>query len=122
MATTKLDLDEQFSVNGQVYGPGKGVEMDSDVAKGIKEQQEYMGVQRSYEGAHHGAVPQPSHPQEATAQTPTRPLAAEQVAVDEVVRPTSEQFNARIVKDPGNEESVAVEKADTSNVDGKVAK
>lgn len=101
-STTKLELAHDYTVNGTSYKAGKDVEVNSDHVDAIKEMQESGRVQRDWETTHHGAVPQPADPQEATAQTPTRPLAAPNLVTSETLNPRVEQGDVIEVKDPGN--------------------
>ncbi len=110
-----MDLDQDYNINGHSFRKGKNVdttvqevEVDDngkrksvkrDYAQAIKEAQEAGANSAEYINTHHGAVPAPADPQEATAQTPTRPLAAPNVRVTETVKPSVENSGVIEVKD-----------------------
>jgi len=110
MATMKLDRD--YDINGQKFEAGDKVETTRDVtgADGKTSKVDYSDqlkemVKASEESdaniaTHHGAVPEPNDPQEATAQTPTRPLAAPNVAGEAQTVSSSDVENVHEVKDP----------------------
>ena len=107
--TTKMELKQPFNINGTRYEAGKDVEVQSDHVQAIKDIQGDVDKQREFETTHHGAVPVPEDPQAPTAQTPTRPLGGPHLRVDEVVRPSGEQINAREIKDPGEDAQASKE-------------
>ncbi len=81
-STKKIDLEHDVTVNGVTYKAGEGVSVPSAQAKDIQRINDdavEAGVQA---GIHHGAVPAPAYPEEATAQTPTRPLGAPNLRQD----------------------------------------
>ncbi len=81
-STKKIDLEHDITVNGVTYKAGKGVEVPSAQAEDVQRINDdaiEAGVQA---GTHHGAVPAPAYPEEATAQTPTRPLGAPELRQD----------------------------------------
>lgn len=108
-----LDLDQDYMVNGHEFKAGKNVsttvdEPDPETGKTKKVDyadslQEMMDASRNaadYASTHHGAVPTPDDPNEATAQTPTRPLAGPNVRADESASGGVDQSNVHEVKDP----------------------
>ncbi len=112
VSTSKVDLERDFNINGVQYNKGKGVEVNSDHAQAIKDLEGDAKSAADYAGTHHGAVPAPNDPMEATAQTPTRPLGGEHVRVPLTVKPVSNEGDAVRVADPneGNEAAKEVAK------------
>jgi hypothetical protein len=100
-STTKLDLSTDHNINGVQYNAGEGVEVRSEHVEALKENEENWGKHREYVTTHHGAVPAPAHPQEATAQTPTRPLAGPEVRQEITVTPTVNEGSLAVVDDKG---------------------
>src|SRR5438045_1176309 len=99
--TTKMDLDQTYTVNGVRYDAGSGVEVDPGHVQAINDLQQGSAESKTWINTHHGAVPAPADPMAPTAQTPTRPLGGPHLRVDEVVRASGEQTNLREIKDPG---------------------
>lgn len=107
-----LDLDQDYNINGHSFKKGKDVDtkrtvVDTDgktktvdYADAIKEMQKASETSKSYINTHHGAVPDPADPMEATAQTPTRPLAAPNVRAAVSVEPQVTTGEVIEVKDP----------------------
>lgn len=138
--TTKLDLDRDYSVNGRTYPAGSSVEVENQHVDAIKEMQTDGARQHDYEVTHHGAVPMHNDPQEATAQTPTRPLAAPVVIQEAVLRPQTDTGAIVEVKDPaangegrsadesnkdvlqGSTESIVANEDQPASVEGKETK
>jgi hypothetical protein len=110
--TTKMDLDHDFNINGQDYKAGKGVEINKDHVQAVKDMTDSHGEYLDWASTHHGAVPAPNDPQEATAQTPTRPLGGEHVQQPTQVKPVVNSGDAVRVADPneGNEAATEVAK------------
>ncbi len=109
--TTKMDLDRDFNINGQSYSSGKGVEVNSDHAEAIKDLEKTAKEQGDYQSTHHGAVPAPNDPREATAQTPTRPLGGEHVRQPLTVTPATNDGDIVKVRDPNEGHEAAAEGA-----------
>jgi hypothetical protein len=99
--TTKLDLTVDHNINGVEYKAGKGVEVRSEHVQALKENDAAYADATAYASTHHGAVPAPAYPQEATAQTPTRPLSGPEIrqAVTTVATPTTGDM--QVVDDKG---------------------
>lgn len=105
-STTKLDLSTDHNINGVQYNAGKGVEVRSEHAEAIKENEQNWVNHRGYVTTHHGAVPAPAHPQEATAQTPTRPLAGPEIRQDVTTEVTPVEGSLAVVDDKGQTKEV----------------
>lgn len=110
-STTKLDLNRDFNINGVQYNAGKGVEVRSEHVQAIKDIEGDAQSAADYAATHHGAVPAPSHPQEATAQTPTRPLGAPEVRQDLVFKGAVSEGPLNVVDDKGQTKEVASKEA-----------
>jgi hypothetical protein len=110
-STTKLDLSTDHNINGVQYNAGKDVEVQADHVEAIKENEQNWVNHRGYVTTHHGAVPAPAHPQEATAQTPTRPLAGPEIRQEVTVTPVTEEGNLAVVDDKGQTKEVASKSA-----------
>lgn len=107
-----MKLDQDYNINGHVFKAGDKVDtvVETTDADGKTSKVDYADqlkdmVKASKEASdnantHHGAVPEPSHPQEATAQTPTRPLAAPNLAGETVTSTSSDVENVAEKKDP----------------------
>lgn len=112
--TSKMDLDHDVTVNGVTYSAGKDVEVPSDQAEDIKRMNEDARMATDQATTHHGAVPAPAYPEEATAQTPTRPLGAPHLRASVSSDPKVEDGDVVTVDDKGQEtpvEDVEAEKA-----------
>jgi hypothetical protein len=114
--TTKMDLAEPVNINGVQYDAGKGVEVQSEHVTAVKDVLVNSETARTYAATHHGAVPAPNDPMEATAQTPTRPLGAEHVRVEETFTGAPEQKNAQVVEDPNQGNEAAKQEAKGADV------
>lgn len=109
--TKKLDLDHDVTINDVTYAKGKGVEVDSksaDEVQRINDEANKAGEQAT---THHGAVPAPAYPEEATAQTPTRPLGAPELRQAVSSDPAVEDGEVVTVDDKGNETPADLESA-----------
>jgi len=107
-----MDLDQDYNINGNVFKKGDNVDtkrtvVDNDgksksvdFSDQLKEMQDGASNARDWANTHHGAVPAPADPMEATAQTPTRPLAAPNVRTDEVFQPATTSGPVVEVLDP----------------------
>ena len=112
--TSKMDLEHDVTVNGVTYAAGKDVEVPSDQAEDIKRMNEEARSATDNATTHHGAVPAPAYPEEATAQTPTRPLGAPHLRASVSSDPRVEDGDVVTVDDKGQEtpvEDVEAEKA-----------
>lgn len=109
-----IDLDRDITINGHLFKAGKGVDTQvnealedgstrtTDYADAIKETLASAKQAELDQHTHHGAVPDPANPSEATAQTPTRPLAAPNLAGEASTVASTEVTNVEEVKDPGD--------------------
>src|SRR4051812_16791759 len=107
-----MKLDQDYNVNGQEFKAGDKVNTTRDVtdadgkvtkvdyADQLKDMVKASKEQADNVNTHHGAVPEPNDPQEATAQTPTRPLAAPNLAGEAQTVSSSDVENVHEVKDP----------------------
>lgn len=112
MATT-LKLNHPVTVNGVTYNDGDKVS-DKKVADDIQRIASDYEASQSSANIHHGAVPTSQNPLEATAQTPTRPLAQQEVVVDPAANEVPTVNHSDVAKgDPATEKVVVGE-------DGKV--
>lgn len=109
--TSKLDLDRDYNINGVQYNKGKNVEVQSDHVQAIKDLSGANQDHIDFANTHHGAVPMHNDPQEATAQTPTRPLGGVHVRVEEKLVPSVEQSAPVVVEDPNEGQEAASEEA-----------
>lgn len=110
-----IDLDRDVTINGHRFEAGKGINTTVDepqedgsskkvdYADAIKEQLKSAKEAEAYQHTHHGAVPDPADPTEATAQTPTRPLGGPNLVGIETSATTSEVTDVHEVKDPTGE-------------------
>jgi hypothetical protein len=110
-----LDLDRDITINGHRFEAGKGVNTSVavpqedgssktvDYADAIKEALAAAKQAEIDQHTHHGAVPDPVNPSEATAQTPTRPLGGPNLAGEATTVTSSEVQNVSEVKDPTGE-------------------
>jgi len=114
--TTKMDLDRDFNINGRQYTKGKDVEVDSAHVEAIKDMTRDNQAGIDFATTHHGAVPMHNDPQEATAQTPSRPLGGPHLRVDATVKPVVEESNAVRVADPNEGHEAATELAKDAEV------
>lgn len=114
--TTKMDLSRDFNINGQAYSKGKGVEVNKEHVSALRELEDGAVKFIDWATTHHGAVPAPNDPMEATAQTPTRPLGGEHVRVPVTVQPATNDGPAERVADPNEGKEAATEAAKGAEV------
>lgn len=110
-----MKLDQDYSINGHVFKAGDNVDTTVDepqddgktkkvdYADQLKEMVKSSKEQADYVNAHHGAVPEPKDPSEATAQTPTRPLGGPNLVGVSTTEVNTEVEDVHEKKDPGNE-------------------
>lgn len=103
---SKMDLDKDVTINGVFYGKGKDVEVDSKHTEGVKEILDGQEGADAYANTHHGAVPPPKYPEEATAQTPTRPLAGPEMRQPATVKMEQNDGDLVVVDDKSQEKKV----------------
>ena len=107
-----MKLDQDYIINGHEFKAGdsvnttaqdvdeNGKSVTNDYASQLKEMVKSSKESAANVGTHHGAVPEPNDPQEATAQTPTRPLAAPNLAGETQTVSSSDVENVHEKKDP----------------------
>jgi len=113
---SKIDLDRDVNINGVHYPKGKDVEVDSKHVQAIKDIVGDNQTSVEWAATHHGAVPMHNDPQEATAQTPSRPLGGPHLRVEQTFKPVTNESEAVVVADPNEGHEAATELAKDAEV------